>query len=386
MKAPLASQPKPRVSLLYLGGHFLPLEILKRRLSDEVGVSWQSITRPENITREAKNGTSGLYVVFHEHADETESLKNLMQALKPLLESGSAALCLIAARNAHWFSHNYRGFKTVSVLPVTIQAPELLNAITALLSAIKSPTNKAQGTAVGPTDTKETQFQQVAKPGLVRELFEEAIHSKVHISLFDEKLTVQFQGQVKRYRSEPQSVSLQLVSSHDARDIVMRAAGQPLLVNMNLNRCRTFFRSASYLVEDANTLQLNLTDPIYEIQRRAHMRLRLAKEPEVTFHLGLPDVAIRGKGLDISAGGMAVALEVDIARHLRAGSKLTQLRLDLGPRDLIVPACHVRHVGQPTTTPDGRSQVRLGLQFAEMKPRDVQFLNMFVYRESLKSF
>lgn len=155
------------------------------------------------------------------------------------------------------------------------------------------------------------------------------------------------------------------------------------LFSVNLAQVQLFFVS-SILGHTSTSAQFEMPDKLFEVQRRYSLRYSFAPDSGVYVSLehpiskGLADYGI----IDISAGGMAFRCEVHEKSVFASGVDIGDMRFTIGNREIIVGA-NVRHC-TVNETAGQKPFLKVGVAFRRLKPRDANFLNLFVYEQSLQ--
>ncbi len=143
--------------------------------------------------------------------------------------------------------------------------------------------------------------------------------------------------------------------------------------NVNLNRTALFFaQSRSELDMRNDGFHVPLPDSIYEVQRRAHFRLKISDDRNFIVELG-PSGS--GRIIDISAGGLGVEVEPQIAQRYKQGDILPNISFEIYGKRL-----HCS--GQVRWIKQGKAEHAIGLKFIKLDPFDAEGIHLFVMEEN----
>ena len=239
-----------QVPIFYCGDYFLPTEMLKKRLAEEMGLTLNKVGRVVDLYRALTHEPRGIVVYYHAFAEETVELADLLKYLDESLQKGDRILFIVASRNFHKLKFDFKNQRNVFVLPNTISASDLFNQLVAQvrqMNQVKGKTpGKPQMKLVSPVKVeneidKDT-FSPVEDLVLVNELFVDTIRGKVNVSIFDEHVSHQFKCLAEKFDQKTRKLTLKLQGSPSNQSIKTLRESGLLLVNVNLRRCRAFFR------------------------------------------------------------------------------------------------------------------------------------------------
>ena len=131
---------------------------------------------------------------------------------------------------------------------------------------------------------------------------------------------------------------------------------------------------------------MTVSGPIFEVQRRAHIRLSVNEEQNAAFTVGTPLVPVEARIYDISAGGIGLVINSEVGQYLKQGVRITNIIFKMNHREFTIPGGTIQYISPALKTADNRIYYKVGVKFDGIKPRDQSFLNMYIYRESLKTF
>ncbi|HEX4926130.1 MAG TPA: PilZ domain-containing protein [Bdellovibrionales bacterium] len=155
------------------------------------------------------------------------------------------------------------------------------------------------------------------------------------------------------------------------------------LFSINLQQVQLFFVS-SILGHNHTSAQFEMPDKLFEVQRRYSLRYSLAPDSGISVSVENPvsksvaDYPV----IDISAGGLAFRADVSEKSVFAFGADIELLKFTIGSREIVVGGS-IRHC----TTIESSGQapyLKVGLAFRRLKPRDSNFLNLYVYEQSLQ--
>jgi hypothetical protein len=391
----LQPQPAPpSLTIAYCGEYFLPVEVLKTRLQDEMNLELMRVRKSQDLVRLVLPHARGMVIVFHESPEDTPELQSLFKTYSAGLQSGRVQLFIIAHRNLHKLKLKYKTVSAVTFFPSTVQVPELFGVIRGPLKTMVAAVQAETGGGLsgiggkvasvpppGLSANDRDSFRLVSDASALDDTFIDAVRGKVPLSMFSEDLQTSFKLNPKKY--DPISKALRAEFQTPPPDSALEKlkAGAVFFANINLKRGRAFLKANQFEVSSTGDLTLFITEPLFQVQRRAFARLPISPGSFVSLRTGAGDWIAQGEILDMSAGGLALAVDGETTRELKAGMVLGDLRFLIVAREIIIPEATIRHVMR---MPNNPKVLKVGIEFNSMKPSDKSFVNMYVYRESLK--
>jgi hypothetical protein len=155
------------------------------------------------------------------------------------------------------------------------------------------------------------------------------------------------------------------------------------LFSVNLHQVQLFFVS-SLLGFNNSACQFELPTNVYEVQRRFSLRYSFSSDTKVRVEFDNPRLIgdrLSKVMIDVSSGGLAMRASPTEKELFKQGQELKNIVFKVGDREVKTNA-DVRHA--TLIEPQGAEAfLKVGLSFKNVKPRDSNFLNQFVYEQSL---
>lgn len=124
-------------------------------------------------------------------------------------------------------------------------------------------------------------------------------------------------------------------------------------------------------------LQSRMPDTLYRFQRRSAYRVRTFEQSSPVArlrHPAIPEMALRLRVLDVSIGGCALFLPIDVP-PLTPGSKLAGVQIELDPDTRFAATLILQHV---TAITPGDRGVRLGCEWVPLQGAPARALQRYI--------
>lgn len=141
------------------------------------------------------------------------------------------------------------------------------------------------------------------------------------------------------------------------------------------NRGNLFFE-ANYHSTEGHSLRFHNPQKFHRVQRRKHLRLSIHEDVRVRFRLS-PEAPIQEKQvLDLSAGGMGIAIRASEQNQFSEGGGIYELSFRIRDRDLQLSG-KIQHIRElpPSLR---RTGLRVGIQFTDISEAEEQVIMSYV--------
>lgn len=173
-------------------------------------------------------------------------------------------------------------------------------------------------------------------------------------------------------------------------DLVSRGEKE-CFFSVSLIQASIFFRS-TYIGPQRTFLLFRFPERVFKIQRRHNLRLPLVEGQNLKVEFDdplFPETRLQRKCWDISATGCSILIREDEKIPYQPHTLLKNLRLTIGERTIQMDA-EVRHVspvpGATQATSSKPKELRVGLQFVNLRPGDEQHIAGYVMEETRKYY
>jgi c-di-GMP-binding flagellar brake protein YcgR len=152
--------------------------------------------------------------------------------------------------------------------------------------------------------------------------------------------------------------------------------------NLTLKRAKVFFLTK---IEHGKNGELRFSFPqqVFEVQRRRHHRLNFSEDLKnfPSLFVFVPEKKEGLKVIDLGGGGMALEVPKDQVALFPVDSMIKGLKFVLCGRE-VSATVRVRTLSSIRKT----GFQKVGLEFTDVKPRDLQFLEFFIFEKSREYF
>jgi c-di-GMP-binding flagellar brake protein YcgR len=246
--------------------------------------------------------------------------------------------------------------------------------------------------------TKKAEFFAIKDGGMVSRILGVAHHHKIPITIWTKNQAIKFESHVMNYLKDMGRIYVKLHAEiQPARfDLAIKEGNHEILGSFQIDSTNFFFRTTFIQRTSTTTLQLHAPLEIYKLQRRANLRIPFSRKfaPKLTaFDPGKEydsSKAISEKDivpfrmLDVSAGGLAIAVALEDEAKFPQGKKIYDMRFSLRKAGVIANGV-VRHTAK-IKNELGKPILKIGISFVGIKMQYEQIIVQFVLEESRRLF
>ncbi len=375
------------IPVIFFGSPYVPVEALRRKLKLERDAVFTQGRDPIKIARTLLEKGKGVLLV-HVHSEmDFKQTRELLSQLMPAIAAQNIGCLVITKTYTEQMQSLAQGLPLIDILPTLSEGHDLFRNVQELLHTVKDPEAKRGIAKISVVAEPPKDFEN-------QQLFSLVGSAEERVAVLSEALEAHSQIMVSAldlsFRGHGTMESLQLADGN----FVLRSSDLPqdpqlyaevVLVSFGLKRSRIFFKCEMEYVGDKR-FRGKIPDRVFEVQRRTHMRLYLSEVLtwQGTIRTGVESKRVVSQILDVSAGGVAIAVAPEHMSGFQIGDQIGNIKFQIGKRDIFVTSAEVRHFTQiqkPGDIWDGYFQV--GLMFKKILPRDAAFLGIYVFRHSL---
>jgi hypothetical protein len=242
-------------------------------------------------------------------------------------------------------------------------------------------------------------FFKIKDKSLIRKILDVTHQHEVVYTVWLKNQTVKFETTTFKFDATQAQFILRLPAEL-SRDRLLSAlekqGSNEILGSFQVDGANFFFR-ASCDVRNLSSIFLEIPTSVFRLQRRANLRILFDRAAAPAVEMVDPTKSIsatRGllqedfmacRLLDLSAGGMAIAVPVEFKETFKPGLVLHETRFTIRDTNIEVATCVVRHVA-PSINDKKIPILKVGVQFTSIRPQHEQAIVQFALEESRKLF
>jgi c-di-GMP-binding flagellar brake protein YcgR len=237
----------------------------------------------------------------------------------------------------------------------------------------------------------ELKFFEIKEKRMVTKILSAAYSHHLPLTVWLKDQSLKYQASVHDFSAE--NGFLMITPPKAAKDFgVLQDHKERGLIDifgtLQVDHLMIFLRSQIIGIAEMNLIQLKAPDTLFKLQRRASLRINVPRSyaPRVTFPMkdfdpkNLPTFRV----LDLSSGGLAMAVIPEHADRFKSGLVIDSLSFKLRGRDIVVSG-KVAHM-KKTDNDFGKPIYKVGITFLNIKPKFEQMISQFVLDESRRAF
>jgi hypothetical protein len=240
---------------------------------------------------------------------------------------------------------------------------------------------------MAPEGRKPTDFKPVETPEEGEQLLRESVKTLAPVMLWTRNQEHVIHTHLTLVSDVDKVLYVWVPKDVDPRqfmDELARNGISECFFSISLSRAVVFFKAA-FKDFDPGGFRFRIPKQLFKVQRRKDMRFPIPDgfvlKVEYRDPL-LPDSFVTRKVIDLSAGGMAIAVPAHEAPVYVVGLVLKQFTFTLRGKKLVVDA-EVRYAREQPE--DSRLPgLKVGVQFQDLRASDSQYIASYVFEESRK--
>ncbi|GEM_PF-1557996 len=248
------------------------------------------------------------------------------------------------------------------------------------------------------TDKKnDVAFTLVKDEALIAKLLEALGRHKVPLTFWFKEQSLRFESDFFQYLQHLKKllIRLPIEVGEAAFSGAIKAQGTPqIFASFQIDTVNYFFKTDVLELMAPDAFRIEIPKEIFKLQRRANLRIPFKRHEAPKVSCIHPDAAnkkaildsdlMQFRMLDISAGGIALAVPTEQQEHMGLGRIIKDLRFQLKGTELNCTAI-VRH-HKAAENEQGKTFIRVGLQFTTLRPQNEKAIAQFVLEESRRMF
>ncbi len=423
-----AQQLKP-LPVFFYGEYLLPVENIKRRWQDDPSIAVIDVRTTSSLINTAKDIEKFIIVYHVTSTSDLHAIVELMKVCQNTLTNQNGQILIISASGFSNIKNILANQSAVEVVANSLDTADLEDRITRKYQSLTSAKERSLRDVPGsenltlafasqnglldsslivvPGEKEKKDLAAVAKsllPEFAHEvpaveakaakaktffpisdrteavsLIMECIKYKSLAMVYNEALSSQVTAQFNSFSPETNEVRVSITKGFLSEIVRSSQQRDDILINFDLKRARVFFRSQDYSAR-SNDLFIKVPEVIFEVQRRANLRLQLFDRQMFANFLA-DGLWISFQIVDLSVHGICVQVPLEVAKKWRENkNSVKQLAFTIGKKQISIPQVRLAHL-KPSL--DSEKMAQVGFQFLDTSNRDLCALTIFIYRENI---
>ena len=231
-------------------------------------------------------------------------------------------------------------------------------------------------------------FQPVKTPEETQLLLEDALKSAANLTLWTKDQKITLRTRLSVISPEEEIITVLCPEDQDPKRVsaILNTSGPLSYFTIGLDRASIFFNT-NFAHFENDSLYFNYPEKVFKVQRRKDMRFPLPENMSSSVQYRnplIPHQILKHPVVDISAGGLSLAIPLTDVGVFKAGGKLEQLTFVVNSRKILCSAI-IRHVGDQKKGARYPGK-KIGIEFQGIRPADADAIHSFVFEESRKYF
>lgn len=245
----------------------------------------------------------------------------------------------------------------------------------------------------------EPKFFEIKDRALLQKIFDSAQKAQLPVTVWLKTQSLRFESTFAEFTPNTKRISLtrpQEVPVALFLDAIKKQQSDDVLGSFQLQATNFFFKTRYLAMPREDWIQLEAPTMIYKLQRRSTLRIpfRRADAPKMTLFSPdkefspnkpiRPEDLLTVRVLDVSAGGVAIAVPIEHKGAFKRGARVVDMRFKVKGLEIATNG-KITHVAE-TTNDQGKPMLKIGIQFAGLKVHHEKHLVKFALEESRRLF
>lgn len=232
------------------------------------------------------------------------------------------------------------------------------------------------------------EFELVSSNDEANRMIRDAVKSFAAAMLWTKDQSSVLKTQIMQINPDGTILSVHLPKEFDSKKFLKEVLATPdhsCYFSVSLLTANIFFKTRYIGVYD-DSIQFQIPEKIYKVQRRKDLRIRIAATHKLKLEFDDPTDPFRRlekAAFDLSAGGVSFLVSPGEEFAYPIGTALNNLSFSIQSKNIQVLS-EVRH--NQTIKLHGKNEIKIGLRFVNLKASDSNAIASFVFEESRKYF
>jgi hypothetical protein len=242
------------------------------------------------------------------------------------------------------------------------------------------------------------QFSEIRDEAVIARVLDVAQRKRVPLTLWLKKQSVKFDTHFAYYLQFLRKLAVQLPSTINLEEFsaaLSQQGSEEIFGSFQVDTVFYFFKTPCMLRE-RNAMPIEVPRRLYKLQRRAHMRLPFERQnapklrmfdPSRTFpdmRLPLPEESTEYRVLDLSLGGVGIAVKQDEGPFFKPGRVVHDVKVSVKGISINTDCIVQNRI--PSANDQGTPILRIGLRFLKLENTTQQLLANYVIDECRRRF
>ncbi|MEW6056364.1 MAG: PilZ domain-containing protein [Bdellovibrionota bacterium] len=248
-------------------------------------------------------------------------------------------------------------------------------------------------------DENKPQFFEIKEKPMIHKIFDVLVRHNIPVTLWLKNQTLRFETTFVKLNADLKNLTTGIpgdVGEARLTASIKAQGNEEILGSFQVDAVNFFFKSKYIAGNDLAYFAVALPEQLYKLQRRQNLRIPFARERAPVLTMADPtkdygpskaiseEDLLSFRVLDLSAGGVAIAAEMDHKDKFKRGLKLADLRFTL--KDAQIIASGVVAYASEKKNEKGHAYIKVGVKFNPLKAQYDRQIVQFVLDESRRVF